>query len=97
VDFNPDYAYNYYYLGRVYLDLGKLILAETAFSASIVLLSDRYIFYKYRAEVYEKMADYKSAEDDYKKALSLKPNDPRLKEALIKVISKQTEQQFDFE
>ena len=93
---NPSYAYNYYYLGRVYLDQGKYILAETAFSASINLQDDRYIFYRFRGEVYEKMANYRSSEDDYKKALTLKPNDPKLKEALIRVISKQTEQEIEF-
>ena len=36
-----------------------------------------------------------SSENDYKKALTLKPNDPKLKEALIRVISKQTEQEFE--
>ena len=47
--------------------------------------------------MYVKMADYKSAESDYKKALGLKPNDPGLKESLINVISKQAELEAGFE
>ncbi len=97
ISINPDYGYNYFYLGRIFMAQGKLILAETAFSASIMLTRDKYVFYKYRAEVYEKMADYKSAESDYKKALGLKPNDPRLKESLINVITKQSELETGFE
>jgi len=60
-----------------------------------MLRDDRFIFFKYRGEVYEKIANYKAAEEDYKKALFLKPNDPRLKEALIRVISKQTEEMIE--
>jgi len=45
---NPNYAYNYYYLGRIYQSQGKLILAETAYSSSILLKKDSYLFYKYR-------------------------------------------------
>jgi tetratricopeptide (TPR) repeat protein len=86
----------YYYLGRVYLEQGKYILAEAAFSASIALDDNRDIFYRYRGEVYERMADYRASESDYKKALSLKPNDPKLKEALIRVISRQTELEAEF-
>ena len=89
---NPENSFNYYYVGRLYLELGKYILAETALSASIKLKSDRYVFYLFRGEVYERMSDYGAAEEDYKQALALKPNDPRLKEALIRVVSKQTEE-----
>lgn len=90
---SPEYGWTYYYLGRIYLDQGKLTLAETALSASIVFLNDKYIFYRYRGEVYEKMGNLKSAETDYKKALALNPSDPGLKQALIQVINKQTEQE----
>ena len=93
ITLNPDYGYTYYYLGRIYLDQGKLTLAETSLSASIALLSDKYIFYRYRAEVYERMGNLKGAEADYKKALSLNPSDPGLKQALIEIINKQTEQE----
>jgi tetratricopeptide (TPR) repeat protein len=93
VALRPDYPYNYYYLGRMYLNQGKLIFADTAFSAAIMLKNDRWVFYKYRGQVYEQMSDWKSAELDYKRALTLKPNDPFLKESLIKVISKQAEQE----
>ncbi len=93
VALRPDYPYNYYYLGRMYLNQGKLIFADTAFSAAIMLKNDRWVFYKYRGQVYEQMSDWKSAESDYKKALTLKPNDPGLKDSLIKVISKQAEQE----
>ena len=89
---NPENSFNYYYVGRLYLEQGKYALAETALSASIKLKRDRYVFYLFRGEVYERMEDYASAEDDYKQALALKPNDPRLKEALIRVVSKQTEE-----
>ncbi|HEB30922.1 MAG TPA: tetratricopeptide repeat protein [Spirochaetes bacterium] len=95
--FDPENAYNYFYLGRIFLAQGKLILAETAFSASIKLMNDKYVFYKYRGDVYERMSDFKAAEKDYKKALGLKPSDPKLKESLIKVISKQVEMEDVFE
>jgi tetratricopeptide (TPR) repeat protein len=90
---NPEYGYTYYYLGRIYLDQGKLALAETALSASIAFMSDKYIFFRYRGEVYERMGNLKAAEADYKKALTLNPNDPGLKQVLIQVINKQTEQE----
>jgi tetratricopeptide (TPR) repeat protein len=90
---NPVYGYTYYYLGRIYLDQGKLALAETALSASIAFMNDKYIFYRYRGEVYERMGNFKAAEADYKKALALNPNDPGLKQVLIQVINKQTEQE----
>ena len=88
----PEDSYNYYYVGRLYLEQGKYMLAETALTASIQLRSDRYLSFLFRGEVYERMADYPAAEADYKRALALKPNDPRLKEALIRVVSKQTEE-----
>ena len=97
ISVDPENAYNYFYLGRIFLAQGKLILAETAFSASIKLTNDKYVFYKYRGDVYERMSDFKAAEKDYKKALGLKPNDPKLKESLIKVISKQVELEDAFE
>ncbi|MFW6139713.1 MAG: tetratricopeptide repeat protein [Spirochaetota bacterium] len=92
ISMDPNYEFNYYYLGRVYLDQEKYILAETALSAAIMLSDKRWYFYKYRGLVYERLSNYNAAEQDYKKALSLKPNDPRLKEDLIRVISMQTEQ-----
>ena len=61
-----------------------------------MLKSDNYSFYSYRGRVYEKMNRLKEAEQDYKRALSLKPNDPRLKQALIDVISKEAEQESKF-
>jgi tetratricopeptide (TPR) repeat protein len=85
-------AITYYYMGRSYMNMGRYILAETSFSAAILLQGDNSTYYRYRGEVYEKMEDYESAEEDYKKALTLKPNDPNLKESLIRVISRQTEQ-----
>jgi tetratricopeptide (TPR) repeat protein len=97
ISYNPDYAYSYYYIGRIYQSQGKLILAEAALSASIMLKKDNYLFYKSRAQVYEAMTNHKMAEEDYKKALTLKPNDPALKEALIKVISKQTELESSYQ
>jgi tetratricopeptide (TPR) repeat protein len=90
---NPEYGYTYYYLGRIYLDQGKLALAETALSASIAFMNDKYIFFRYRGEVYERMGNLKAAEADYKKALALNPSDPGLKQVLIQVINKQTEQE----
>jgi len=46
ISINPDYGYNYFYLGSIFMAQGKLILAETAFSASIMLARDKYVFYK---------------------------------------------------
>jgi hypothetical protein len=39
------------------------------------------------------MGNLKAAEADYKKALALNPSDPGLKQVLIQVINKQTEQE----
>lgn len=89
-------AITYYYMGRSYLSMGRYVLAETALSAAIILQEGNSTYYQYRGEVYEKLENFEAAEEDYKRALTLRPNDPRLKESLIRVIGRQSEESSDF-
>jgi tetratricopeptide (TPR) repeat protein len=91
-------------LGRSYFEFKRYNDAITYFENSIALNPDYAYTYYYLGRVYldqgkyllAEAANYNASESDYKKALSLKPNDPKLKEALIRVISKQAEEEADF-
>lgn len=63
---------------RTYGKQGQIEKSEAIINKAINKYPDHALFYSYRGYLYERKNDRKSSEDDFRKAIELSPNSPRI-------------------